>query len=92
MADCNEAIRLEPDVAAAFDSRGLTFLKLGQWASAITDYNAALRLDPKLPSALYGRGFARLKTGDRAGGDADIAAAEAVERNIAEKFARYGLH
>jgi Flp pilus assembly protein TadD len=70
----------------------LTFLKLGQWASAITDYNAALRLDPKLPSALYGRGFARLKTGDRAGSDADIAAAEAVELNIAGKFARYGLH
>jgi len=91
MADCNEAIRLEPDVAAAFDSRGLTYLKLGQWALAITDYNAALRLDPKLPSALYGRGFAKLKMGDRAG-DADIAAAEAAERNITGKFARYGLH
>jgi tetratricopeptide (TPR) repeat protein len=92
ISDCNEAIRLEPNVAATFDSRGLAYLKLGQWELAVTDYNSALRMDPTLPSALYGRGFAKLKTGDRAGGNADIAAAEAVEQNIAGEFARYGLH
>ena len=76
LADCNEAIRLEPNVAAAFDSRGLTYLKLGQWELAIADFNSALRLDPKLASSLYGRGFAKLKKGDLAGGNADIAAAK----------------
>ena len=92
MADCNEAIRLEPNVAATFDSRGLTYLKLGQWELAIADFNSALRLDSKLPSALYGRGFAKLKRGNLAGGHADIAAAKTIEQNIVEEFARYGLH
>ena len=31
LADCNEAIRLGPAAAARFDSRGFTYLKLGQW-------------------------------------------------------------
>jgi hypothetical protein len=28
LTDCNEAIRLEPNLAAGFDSRGLTHLRL----------------------------------------------------------------
>ncbi len=81
----------EPNAAAAFDSRGFTYLKLGQWEPAITDYNSALRLAPKLASSLYGRGFAKLKKGDPAGGNADIAAAKTVDKDIVGEFARYGL-
>ena len=76
LADCNEAIRLEPNVAAIFDSRGLTYLKLGRWELAIADFSVALRLITKLPSALYGRGLAKLKSGNPVGGHADIAAAK----------------
>ena len=71
---------------ATFDSRGFTYLKLGQWDLAIADYNSALRIDSKLPSALYGRGFAKLKKGDLAGGNADISAAKVLEPNIAGQF------
>jgi len=81
-----------PNVAAAFDSRGLTYLKLGQWELAIADFNSALRLDRKLPSALYGREFAKLKRGDLAGGNADIAAAKTVNKSVVDECARYGLH
>jgi tetratricopeptide (TPR) repeat protein len=90
LSDCNEALRLKPD-SATLDSRGLTYLKMGQWDSAIDDYSSALRLDPKLASSLYGRGLAKLKKGDTAGGNADIAAAEAIEANVVEDFARYGV-
>jgi tetratricopeptide (TPR) repeat protein len=83
---------LQPKVAAAFDSRGLTYLKLGQWELAIADYNSALQLDPKLASSQYGRGLAKLKKGDLTGGNADIAAAKTVEQNIVGEFARYGVH
>ena len=55
------------------------------------DYNAALRLNPKHASALFGRGKARLRNGDTAGGNADIAAAKAINRDIAEEFAGYGI-
>jgi tetratricopeptide (TPR) repeat protein len=92
LADCNEAVRLKPNVATTFDSRGFTYLKLGQWQLAVADFDSALRLDSKLPSALYGRGFAKLKKGDLAGGNADIAAAKTAEPNIEAEFARYGLH
>jgi tetratricopeptide (TPR) repeat protein len=43
------------------DSRGLTYLKMGQFDSAIEDYSSALRIEPKMASALYGHGLARLK-------------------------------
>jgi len=69
----------------------LTYLKMGQWDSAIDDYSSALRFDPKLASSLYGRGLAKLKKGDTAGGDADIAAAKAIEATIVGDFARYGV-
>jgi tetratricopeptide (TPR) repeat protein len=91
LADCNDAIRSEPS-AAAFDSRGLAYLKSSQWDAAIADYNSALRLDPKLASSLYGRGFAKQKKGDVAGGTSDLAAAQTINQNVAQDFARYGLH
>jgi tetratricopeptide (TPR) repeat protein len=91
LADCNEAIRWEPNVPAPLDSRGFTYLKMGQWDSAIADYSSALRLDPKLAPSLYGRGLAKLKQGDSSGGNADIAAAKAIKPAIAEEFAHYGV-
>ena len=54
---------LQPNDAATLDSRGLIYLKMGQFDSAIQDYNSALRIEPKMASALYGRGLARLKKG-----------------------------
>ena len=89
LADCNEALRQEPNVAATFDSRGLTYLKMGQWKTAIADYNSALQLDPTLASSLYGRGLGKLRTGDLTGGKADMAAAAALQINIANVFAQY---
>ncbi len=83
---------MEPNVAAGFDSRGLTHLKLGHWDLAITDYNSALRLDPKLPTALYGRGFAELKKGETARGQSDIAAARTLKHDIEAEYASYGVH
>jgi tetratricopeptide (TPR) repeat protein len=90
VADCTEALRLYPNSAAIFDSRGLTRLKLGQWDAAIADYESALRLQPNLASALYGRGFAKLKKGDPQG-NADVRSAIAVEADVAQTFARHGV-
>ena len=90
LADCNEALRMNPS-AAAYDSRGLTYLKLRQWKSAVGDYSSALQLDPKLVSSLYGRGLAKVRSGDQAGGKADIAAATSMEADIERVFAGYGV-
>src|SRR5262249_17830451 len=72
------------------DSRAFIFLKMTHFDAAVSDYDAALRIDPKLAFALYGRGLARLKNGDPSG-EADIAAAKALQADIAEEYARHGM-
>jgi tetratricopeptide (TPR) repeat protein len=91
LADCNAALKIQPDFADALDTRGFVYMKLGQTDNAIRDYDAALRADPKLAGSLYGRGVAKVRKGDRNGGNADIAAAKEIRKDIAEEFARYGL-
>ena len=92
LADCNEALRLAPNNSGALDSRGFTYLKLGRFEQAIADYDAALARSPRQPSSLYGRGQARLRSKkDLEGGRADLAAAKALDPDVAAEFARYGL-
>ena len=91
LEDCNKALQSEPNDDAAYDSRGLIHLKMGQFGTAIDDYSSALRLAPKLAGALYGRGLAKLKQGDKAGGDTDISAAKTIQGNIGDDFTRYGV-
>src|SRR5262245_24667706 len=90
LADCNEALRLMPSNPATLDSRAFIFLQMTQFDAAVSDYDAAWRLEPKLPFALYGRGLARIRNEDAAGDD-DIAAAKAIQADIAEEYARYGI-
>jgi tetratricopeptide (TPR) repeat protein len=92
LPDCNVALGLIPDSAMFLDSRGFVYLKLGDVDKAIADYDAAIKLDPKQEHALYGRGLARLKKGDSAGGNADIEKAKALQKDIVEEFARYGVN
>ena len=53
----------------------------------IADYDEALRLDANNASSLYGRGFAKPRKGDASGAADDIAAATAIQADIAAKFA-----
>jgi tetratricopeptide (TPR) repeat protein len=91
LRDCNEALSIRPSYADALDSRGFVNLKLGQPNGAIADYDAALRTNPKQASSLYGRGMAKLRTGRAADGQRDIAAAKALQANIADEFATLGI-
>jgi len=54
----NEAIKLKPDLAEAYNNRGKAYDDLGQHEQAITDYNEAVRLKPDLADAYYNRGKA----------------------------------
>jgi tetratricopeptide (TPR) repeat protein len=90
LADCNEALRLMPGNAATLHSRGFIYLKMTQFDAAVSDYDAALRTEPQVAFALYGRGLARIRNED-ASGDSDVAAAKAIQADIAEEYARYGV-
>jgi tetratricopeptide (TPR) repeat protein len=91
ISDCNQVLKLKPDLADALDSRGLIYLKMGQADAAIRDYDAALKLDPKLATALYGRAVARNKKGDRNGANADLNAARGLRATIGDEMNRYGV-
>lgn len=54
MADCNEAIRLNPTLAVAYINRALAWNKKKVYDKAIADYNEAIRLDPQHPLAYNG--------------------------------------
>ena len=54
--DHNEAIKLTPDFAAAFNSRAIVNSLKGEHDLALQDYNEAIRLNPTDAIALQNRG------------------------------------
>lgn len=91
LADCNAALDGHADSWATLDSRGLVYLRLGNFAKSVADYDAALARQPKIAWALYGRGLNKLRKGMTAEGNADLAAAVALKPSIADEAARHGL-
>ncbi len=91
LADCNEALRLDPGNPVMLDSRGLVLLRSGDPDKAIADYNAALALRPNTAWSLYGRGLARLRKGLTKDGQADIAAATAIDARLPDQAKAAGL-
>jgi lipoprotein NlpI len=47
IADCSEAIRLDPKLASAYLNRGKAYSDEGDFDRAIADYNRAIELNPK---------------------------------------------
>ena len=63
IAEYDEAIRLDPKYALAYNNRGFAYINLGQHQRAIQDLDEAIRLDPKLALADKNRGFAYANLG-----------------------------
>lgn len=70
-----EAIRLNPQYAAAYNNRGAARSDKGDPDGAIADYNEALRLNPRYPEAYYNRGNTRYAKRDLDGAIADYSEA-----------------
>jgi len=91
LADCDQAIKLVPNYASAYDSRGFTNLRLNRNAAAVKDYSAAIRLRPRFASALFGRGIARDRLRQYSAGARDRAAAHKIDPAIDALYASYGF-
>lgn len=89
--ECNRALALQPDAAAAWNSRGLVFLRMKRFSRAISDYDAALAAGPRQASARFGRGLARLYSGQEQEGAADIVEARRNDPDIDGLFRKLGM-
>ena len=90
LKDCEASIAITAN-EINLDSRGFVHLKRGDFTAALADFDAALVKDAKLPSSLYGRGIARIRLGQTAEGQADLAAATALDAEIAAFYDKNGL-
>ena len=64
MADCMEAIGLNPRLALAYYARGTLYRTKGDCDKAVADLTEAIRLDPRLAEAYWDRGLAYETKGD----------------------------
>jgi tetratricopeptide (TPR) repeat protein/predicted aspartyl protease len=95
LKDCNGALK-RADKSSVFyakvsDSRGLVFLRMGDYDKSIADYDASLKINAKNASSLYGRGIDKLRKQKTSEGDADIAQATAMGPQVVEEFKRRGI-
>jgi len=90
LADCNEALTVEPGLAYVLDSRGLVRLRRQEWDAALADYQASVDIEPTA-SAHYGRGIALSRLGRADEASDSYATATGLDAEIAATYAGYGI-
>jgi tetratricopeptide (TPR) repeat protein/predicted aspartyl protease len=91
LVDCNAALKLHPRSPDMLATRGLVWLQMGDFDKAIAGFDASLKLEPKSAWSLYSRGLAERRKGLKAQGETDIAAAVALQPDIADETRKYGI-
>ena len=82
----NEAIRLKPDYADAFNNRGLARRAKGNVEGALQDFSEAIRLKPDYAVAFNNRGFVCSENDDVEGALQDINQAIRLKPDLAAAF------
>jgi tetratricopeptide (TPR) repeat protein len=88
--DFDEAIRLKPNDAVAFNERGFAYLGLGQFSRAVADYDRAVALGPDFAEAYNNRGVAYNQMGLWGRTIDDFNQAIQLNPNYAEAFNNRG--
>ncbi len=92
----NQAIKINPNYAEAYNNRGNVRNDLGDKQAAIDDYNQAIKINPNDALAYNNRGLVREDLGDKQGAIDDYNQAIKMNPNLAgayynRGFARYDL-
>jgi tetratricopeptide (TPR) repeat protein len=91
IADYDQAIKLKPDYAFAYNNRGIARRALGDNKGAIADYDQAIKLKPDYATAYYNRGIARSALGDNKGAIADYDQAIKLKPDYADAYNNRGI-
>jgi|HubBroStandDraft_1064217.scaffolds.fasta_scaffold03308_5 tetratricopeptide (TPR) repeat protein/predicted aspartyl protease len=95
LTDCNTVARRmdksNPANWAILAGRGTVRLRMGDRDQAVADFNSTLKQLPKNAWALYGRGVAKERQGKTAEAQGDMAAATALQPEIADTFKKRGI-
>jgi tetratricopeptide (TPR) repeat protein len=86
--DFNQAIRLNPNVAALYVNRGATWSDIGDHDRALADYDRAIRLDPKFGRTFSNRGLMWQDKGDYVSAIADFEEAIRLDAKASEGLSR----
>ena len=91
--DLDEAIRLDPDNAPAFNSRGIIAAMRKQTDRAIEDFNQAIKLKPNFAKPYFNRGRLLAETGQTDRAIADFTRVIALDpKNVMALRGRAGVY
>jgi tetratricopeptide (TPR) repeat protein/MFS family permease len=90
IAEYDEAIRLEPYLAPAYNNRGVAYSRLGQIERAVPDYDEAIRLNPYYALAYSNRGNAYISLVQFELAVQDLDEAIRLEPNVAKTYNNRG--
>ncbi|MEH1999529.1 MAG: tetratricopeptide repeat protein [Nostoc sp.] len=86
--DFNQVIKLDPQNALAYNSRGDAYYRLGDYEQAQADSSQAILLNPQDANAYFDRGFAFSELGKYKEAIADYT--QAIKLNSKNAYAYYG--
>ena len=87
---CDEAIRLNPNLAEAYNNRGNAKKELGRHKAAMADYDEAIRLKPDHVNAYLNRGVAKWTLGQYEAARADFDEAIRLNPDDADAYCNRG--
>ena len=84
--DYNKSISLNAKLPPPVINRAITYIKMGKCDQTAADLNSMLGFDAHSWRAYYARSLCDAKMGDQAKAQADLAAANAINPNVAQQF------
>ncbi len=84
LADYTQVVKLKPDIAQGYFSRGVIHHKLRDYTSALSDYNQAVAKDEKFWSAITNIGHIKYEKGDVQGAFSQWQQSVKINSNAAE--------
>jgi tetratricopeptide (TPR) repeat protein len=86
LADYDEAIRLNPRLAVAYDGRAYVRIAMQELDRALADFDEAIRIDERYANAYYGRASVRFGVRDFERALADFSEAIRLDPSVAENW------